>query len=359
MNVKKASLESIAKEAKISISTASRVLNPSKSRFAIAEKTRGRVLAAARRQGYFPSGPARALKQGKLNTIGIVENSSKVFTGMGNSIQDYMFLSEALRGIYRSAVRSQYHVMLMTGTEQEFDNEIQLLGNMGLVDGLLISNRDLASEPVFSEAMNVYPKPIVYALDYPDSPDANWVAPDDVQGGYLATKTLIERGHQKILFAHASGFGNIFGKRAKGWKNALKDGSNGPVEGKQVMVEDTDFPALVREGFSAIVCANLPTANMVEESIRAADMRMPNDLEMVVFSSNVAAILEPLMRNSRWAVVTGPLSRITEASSDLLIDLISGNKPDNHQILFPYTFIHGQSCPQGHKDSGKIALQIF
>lgn len=358
MDVKKSNLQSIAEEAKVSISTASRVLNPGKSRFPIAEKTRARVLAAAREQGYSPSGPARALKQGKLNTIGIVETSPNVLSHMGNSVQDYMFLSEALRGIYRSAVRNEYHIMLMTGTEREFDNEIQLLGKIGLVDGLLVSNRDLASEPFFAEAMNVYPKPVVYALDYPDSPEACWVAPDDVQGGYLATRTLIERGHQKILFTKESGFGNIFGKRAKGWENALKDGPNGPVEGKQVMVEDADFSALVREGFSAIVCANLPTANTVEQSIRSANMRTPDDLELVAFSSNVAAVLEPLVRNHRWAVVTEPLARITEKGSDLLIDLISGNKPDNHQILYPYTFIHGRSCPQGRKESGEIALQM-
>ena len=358
MEVKKANLQSIADEAKVSISTASRILNPSKGRFPIAEKTRERVLRIAREQGYFPSGAAQALKQGKLNTIGIVETSSQVFSNMGNSMQDYMFLSEGLRGIYRSAVRHEYHIMLMTGTARDFDNEIQLMGKMGLVDGLLVSNRDLSSEPMFANAMNTYPKPVVYALDYPDSPEACWVAPDDVQGGYIATKTLIERGHQKILFANESGFGNIFGKRAKGWQNALKDGPNGPVEGKQIKDEDADFPALVREGFTAIVCANLGTANMVEQSIRAADMRMPDDLEMVVFSSNIAAVLEPLMGNNRWAVVSEPLARITEASSDLLIDLISGNKPDNHQILFPYTFVHGRSCPQGRKESGQIALQM-
>lgn len=358
MDVKKANLQSIAEEAKVSISTASRVLNPGKSRFPIAEKTRERVLAAARGQGYSPSWPARALKQGKLNTIGIVETSSSVFSTMGNSASDYMFLSEALRGIYRSAVRNEYHTMLMTGTEREFDNEIQLLGTMGLVDGLLVTNRDLSSEPVFAEAMKVYPKPVVYVLDYPDFADACWVAPDDVQGGYLATRTLIERGHQKILFINESGFGNIFGKRAKGWENALKEGPNGPVEGKHVLAEEADFPALVREGFSAVVCANLPTAKTVDQLIRAANMRTPDDLELVAFSSNVAAVLEPLVRNNRWAVVTVPLARITEKGSDLLIDLISGNKPDNHQILLPYTFIHGRSCPQRRKESGEIALQM-
>jgi LacI family transcriptional regulator len=356
---KKINLQTIAEAAGVSISTASRVLNKSKGRFPIAEKTRDCVLEVARKQGYFPSLSAQALRRGLVNTIGVIETSSSVFQEMGRSLQHYLFISEAMRGIYEAAAEHEYHVMLMSGAEREFEHEIELLGQMGLVDGLLVTNRDLAADPVFTDAMAVYPKPVVYALDYPDNDSANWVAPDDEQGGFLAAKELIERGHRKILFARTVGFDNIFRKRAKGWQRALEEAPQGPADGQLVFAEEGNLARWKEQGFTAVVCANLPSAELVEKALNSEDLSMPDDMEMVVFSSEVSPVLKPLAAYRKWAVVTDPLARIMRESGKMLIDLIKGEEPEIRQISFPYTFLHGRSCPNKRNGTERVALQTY
>jgi LacI family transcriptional regulator len=359
MGQQKTNLQTIAVAAGVSISTASRVLNKSKGRFPIAEKTRDRVLEEARKQGYFPSLSAQALRRGLVNTIGVIETSSSVFQEMGQSLQHYLFISEAMRGIYEAAAEHEYHIMLMSGAEREFEHEIELLGRMGLVDGLLVTNRDLAADPLFAEAMGMYPKPVVYALDYPDNESAYWVAPDDKQGGCLAAKTLIDRGHQKVLFARTSGFDNIFQKRAQGWQQALEEAPQGPAEGQLVFAEETDFARWKDEGFTAVVCANLPSAELVENALSSENLSMPDDMEMVVFSSEVSPVLKPLAAYKKWAVVTDPLAAVLRTSARMLIDLIKGKEPEIRQINLPYTFLHGRSCPNERIRTECVALQRY
>jgi len=66
------------------------------------------------------------------------------------------------------------------------------------VDGLLIT-------PVQTEKRSIHMLqesgiPFVLVARYFDDVDTDYVVADDVQGGYLATAHLIEKGHEKIAF---------------------------------------------------------------------------------------------------------------------------------------------------------------
>ena len=64
-----ASIREVAREANVSLSTVSKVLNAKpNAKFALA--TRERVVAAAKRVGYHPNAIARGLSRKRMETIG-------------------------------------------------------------------------------------------------------------------------------------------------------------------------------------------------------------------------------------------------------------------------------------------------
>ena len=68
-------LTDVARQAGVSTSTASRVLNKSQVTVPISEHTRTRVETAASELGYRPSAAARALLTGQTRTFGVLGNN--------------------------------------------------------------------------------------------------------------------------------------------------------------------------------------------------------------------------------------------------------------------------------------------
>src|SRR5512135_3641416 len=110
------SLKDVAKEAGVSISTASRVLNKADTPVAISEATKARVLEVARRVGYVPSAAARALRRGSTRTIGVLSDSPADFL---RAVGQGAFAAEMMRGLMTAALCERLHLLLLTGMAEE------------------------------------------------------------------------------------------------------------------------------------------------------------------------------------------------------------------------------------------------
>ena len=184
---KRATLTSVAQAAGVSVSTASRVLNQNDKTIPISQKTKDKVLGVARELGYMPSMAARALRSGSTKTIGVLGSSPTFFLREGDlSNQHVSFVNEIMRGLINSTVERGYNLTLLTGAELKNVTEMELLGSFGMVDGMIVLNRDLSAEDLLTHTLSSYPKPLVYALDYQDD-DEFVTAADDLAGGELAT----------------------------------------------------------------------------------------------------------------------------------------------------------------------------
>ncbi|MEA2011921.1 MAG: LacI family DNA-binding transcriptional regulator [Verrucomicrobiota bacterium] len=121
--MKKVTIIEIAKECGVSKTTVGDALNPNKS-FRVSEKTRDKIVAAAKRLEYVPNQPAKMLRSKKTNVIGVMlpdpSNSfygeiilklQKKLTGCGytaffvfwNDLDDVEAMNKALRSL--SALR--------------------------------------------------------------------------------------------------------------------------------------------------------------------------------------------------------------------------------------------------------------
>ena len=205
-------LKQIAKAAGVSLSTTSRALN---GKMDVSEETREKILETARKLGYLPNRSALSLKKQKTYAIGvIVEDNSNPFW------------SEVLKGIEKTARKQGYHVIL-TNTDRNYRNEVE---NIKLllerrVDGLLI----VPNQEKYDDLKELKERGIPFVImgRHVEGLETPMVYTNDIDGGYVATMHLIERGCKRIAFIGAQSYNTASIERCEGYKMALKEAGIG------------------------------------------------------------------------------------------------------------------------------------
>lgn len=204
-----ATIRDVAKHAGVGVGTVSRVLNESKF---VSETTRRKVLAAIEALNYSPNLAARRLSRGKTMTLGVIV---PFFTSPS--------VVRRLQGVISELTDSNYDLVLFdverAGKQRAFLRQIV---RRELVDGLLIISLTPTDEDIdaFEEA-NV---PVVLVDAH--HPLLSRVVVDNVYGGYVATKHLINLGHRQIGYLSDlmdSPFNGPVKARYQGYRQALAE----------------------------------------------------------------------------------------------------------------------------------------
>jgi len=205
---KKTTIYDIAKKLNITAATVSRALNNNPK---ISESTRELVLNTAKKMNYEQNKLALALKSGKSNNVGVIVPRI-----------DSSFFGSVIRGVEEELNPNGYHVIIcQTHEDVKIENEnIDTLLN-AQVDGILISTSNTKTD-AFNRVLkkNI---PLVFFDRKLTMNGVSSVTINDYEGGYSATKHLIDQGCTKI--AHFSGDRSIeiFKDRFLGYKQALID----------------------------------------------------------------------------------------------------------------------------------------
>lgn len=218
---KKVTIYDIATKLNITAATVSRALNDNSN---ISANTKKLVLKTAESMNYVQNKLALALKSGKSNNVGVIVPRI-----------DSNFFSSVIRGIEEELNPHGYHVIICqtNGDEKkEIDNIDALLNSQ--VDGILIStsSRDKhAFERILNKEVS-----LVFFDRKKTMKNVSSVTINDYEGGYKATKHLIDNGCK--IIAHFSGDTNIeiFKERFEGYKQALIDNN---IEFKEEYVVET------------------------------------------------------------------------------------------------------------------------
>jgi DNA-binding LacI/PurR family transcriptional regulator len=207
----KTTIYDIAKKLDITAATVSRALNNNPK---ISEATRKLVLETATKMNYKQNRLAQSLRSGKSNNVGVIVPRI-----------DSNFFASAIRGIEEELRPVGYHVIICQTHEDEniqIENITTLLNAQ--VDGILmsISNVSKENEHIIK---NVVDKnvPLIFFDRKKEMSGVSSVTINDFEGGYLATKNLIDQGCKRI--AHLTGDQSleIFKNRNNGFKKALLD----------------------------------------------------------------------------------------------------------------------------------------
>ena len=207
----KTTIYDIAKKLDITAATVSRALNNNPK---ISESTRKLVLETAAKMNYKQNRLAQSLRSGKSNNVGVIVPRI-----------DSNFFASVIRGIEEELHPQGYHVIICQTHEDEkrqIENISTLLNAQ--VDGILMSISNVSKENDHI-IKNVVDKnvPLIFFDRKKEMAGVSSVTINDFEGGYLATKNLIEQGCKRI--AHLTGDQSleIFENRNNGFKKALLD----------------------------------------------------------------------------------------------------------------------------------------
>jgi DNA-binding LacI/PurR family transcriptional regulator len=184
-------IKDVAKKAQVSATTVSKVINKKDAEWGITPETSKRVLEVIRELNYVPSPMARALVSGKTNNIGFIFAHEPEDGGIANP-----FYAKVLSGVEAVCRQKNYHLQVSTYCPSP-DAPTELPHNLRerVIDGAIITT---APDANLINALVSSRCPFVAVGDYAKDSPLSAVLADDVQGGYIATKYLIELGHTRI-----------------------------------------------------------------------------------------------------------------------------------------------------------------
>lgn len=303
-----ANIKEIAEMAGVVPSTVSNVLNNSKY---VSDDIKARVYQAVEQLGYQPNLVARSLKTKQTHTIGIVIPEFNIFfTEIINAIENYMY-------------RRDYTIIVCCTSENR-TKEKKYLENLKQrsIDGLIFLGTGQDSDDLLKN----YPVPVVI-VDRPVGRLFPSVTIDNILGGYLATRHLLERGARRIalFMGHPSAKTNT--QRAEGYQKALNEyGIKSDTSLEQQMEKvcyESGWSAAKRlqeEGilFDGIFCTNHFFAVGALKYLVKKGVSVPEDVKIVGFDgSPISEMMMPEL-----STIVQPKKEMGEKAAEILLHLI-------------------------------------
>ncbi|WP_222195853.1 LacI family DNA-binding transcriptional regulator [Modestobacter italicus] len=274
----------VARAAGVSLGTVSNVLNnPGK----VAEGTRRRVETAIEQLGFVRNGAARSLSSGTSSTFGFV------VIDLSNS-----FFLDMARGAEQEASRSGMNVLLANADldDDKQHTYLDLFEEERVAGVLLAPQQNALGETTSLRARGM---PLVVLNDPSVGPEVWTVQTDNVHGGHLAARHLIELGRRRLVFAGPDDL-TVVRQRLEGVERAVRE-SGGAVtlermhtsgvrveDGRRVGADLLARPA--RDVPDGIVAgADLLALGLIQSLVVDRRLRVPEDVAVVGYDNNRAA----------------------------------------------------------------------
>ncbi|MCW3467508.1 LacI family DNA-binding transcriptional regulator [Chitinophaga nivalis] len=205
------SIKDIAKQAGVSPTTVSFVLNGKAKEKRISDQVSKKIQKIATRLKYKPNQLARGLRTGKTKTIGLIveDIANNFFASLAKVMED-----EADKYGYK---------VLYGSTEDNTEKAKGLLEVLKYrqVDGYIITPTKNLDKEI--ELLKTTGKPVVLMDRYFPHVSSHYVVVDNFQGTYDATSHLIQQGYRKIGIVTITSDQIQMKDRMDGYMAALKD----------------------------------------------------------------------------------------------------------------------------------------
>jgi DNA-binding LacI/PurR family transcriptional regulator len=280
-------IRDVARHAGVSVATASRALN---GLDVVNPQTRDRILLVMQELGFTPSPAARRLSLGRTLTIGVVV-----------SFLTRPQAAERLRGVDAVLTDSEFDLVIYNVESlQKRDHYLGTLAQSQRTDGLIVMSLPPNEESTAILARS--PVPIVFIdVHTPAVAAMPRVVGDDVAGGALAARHLLELGHREIGFigdavADPFGFTSSHDREVGLTRELGTAGVTIPPDwvghGAHGRYESSDLARRMLSGDhrpTAIFTASDTQAMGVIAAARDLGLRVPDDLSVIGYDDIEAA----------------------------------------------------------------------
>lgn len=280
MSRHKVSITDIAKKTGLSTTTVSRVINGKGEQYRISEASRKKIMEAVKEMRYVPNIYAANLRTGKSNTVALMVPS------LNNP-----FFASIVSGL-NAEIRKYGYITIISDSDENFENEKKELEQLIArnIEGLIIvptGNQWRHIKELYDQQL-----PIICVDRYFEELDLPYVATDNYDGAFHATKCLINNGHVSIACIQGVRESTPNRLRVKGFKDALEESGissywvvgddftsqNGYLETKLLM-QQKDRP-------TAIFALSNTIAMGCMKALKEENIRIPQDVSIITFDEH-------------------------------------------------------------------------
>ncbi len=307
----RATAKDVADDAGVSLATVSLVLN---GKAGVALETRQRVLAAIERLGY--------QRRGQRTVVGLLIERLPV-----PAYSDPL-VGQMIGGIEIEAGRRGFHVLLASVERDSADLPAMVIEQQ--VGGLIVvGGGDLSDAYIRTLAETGVP--LVLVDNYVHGLAVPCVLGDNVTGAYLATRHLIDLGHERIALLAGPRKYKTLTERREGYLRAMDEA--GLSVDPALLVQPLHvsqhkgyheaqhlLALLAPRRPTAIVAISDKTALGAMAALKEANCRVPDDIALVGFDD----VAESAHVSPTLTTVRLPAQAMGEAAAQILVGLMEG-----------------------------------
>lgn len=326
------SIKDVAKEAGVSVTTVSRVMN---NRGYIGEATREKVESAIKALNYSPNQIARSLLSNESHLIGLIVPEIR-----------HPFFSEMVHWIEHYASHNNFKVIICNSVnDKEKEAGYLKMLNEHRADGVIMCSHTLDIDVYKNLTM-----PIV-TFDRIISSKIPYVASDNYHGGELATQHLIKQGCQKLL--HIAGplsFEMLSNRRFDAFQMTCsrKGIAWDVIEGANIDLTFDDNYRFIEEQlgnrlteFDGVFCSNDLMAYALTVYAIRHNIQVPQDLKIVGYDYNSYT---KILQSPKLTTIRQPIEQLAEQLVASLIKQMKGNDgPLTERAIFDVDLIKGET----------------
>lgn len=334
-------INDIATMAGVSNTTVSNVIHGRTKR--VSEKTIEKINKIIEEYNYVPNMPARALASSSSKVVALVNHLDSMKSGN--------FLEDPFHGAFIGAVEEALRekgYYLMIRTIKNCDDLKNFLRNWN-VDGLFLTGV-FQEEDIYDSLVSLK-SPVVLIDSYLErySKMIN-IGLHDFEGGYIATKHLLENGHRRIAFACPPiRSGGVVSKRLEGYQKAL---SEYDIPYDETLVFQREFSSTKTVALGAMlagredITAVFSTADIMAAGIMAgvhqSGLSVPDDLSVIGFDDiNWCKMTNPTLTSVHQdANIKG------ELAAEFMMKLLDGITLEDRSVILPVSLTIRESVKQ-------------
>ena len=329
-------LQGIADQSGLSVTTISRVLSGQASRYHISKETEVTVRKLAKDSSFVPNQLARGLRLKKTWTIGLVipDISNPCYAGIAHQV---------LVGI-----RKYGYSVILCDSQDDTGLEVQSLALLQSrsVEGVVLCPTGRSSQHLAPFVGGRLPIVLVDRF-FPDLP-LPYVSSDNVAGARQATELLITSGHRRIACLQGLRGTSPSEFRVRGYKEALAH-HHLPIENNLIVGDsfteqsgyiETKLLLRTEPGVRAILALSHLNGLGAIRALTEEKRRIPDDVSIISFDDT-----------PYFSYLATPLTAVAQANSEmgevavkLLFDQIqSPHRQTKGGILLPTTLVMRES----------------
>jgi LacI family transcriptional regulator len=327
-----ATIQDVAREAGVSVSTVSRVLN---SKVDVSSETAEKVQGIIEELGYASSLAARGMRSSRTNVIGLILPDVSA-----------LYCIEVMRGVNRAIAQLNYDLIIYTtgdirkyGTADQERRYVSLL-NGGITDGVIVVTP--AATDFSTDA------PVVAIDPNNESPDCPGIIATNRAGSLAAMNYLTGLGHRRIGFITGRLDLVSAHQRLEGYKNGLVACGIIPDE-HLIQMGDYTTEAAIECTRRLLALENPPTAIFASNDMSAIGVyraahemgvRIPQDLSVIGFDN----IRESSLIIPALTTIDQFISDMGFTAIEMVVKLVNGETLERNLLVVPTQLVVRDSC---------------